>query len=488
MRISKREPKVHFFLSTPRTLIGLVWFSLGINTLWRSALLVAARNLRQNVLRGRIWGNRASDQEQEQKQDQEQDPEQDDALFGTALYASSSSSLDLPLAGEDADTGSVCRPSGLVWASTNENGRVRGMVDKWERESVRSRGSSCNSSSGRRGSESDSGSEVGEREVAAPEDVGSGGTSNDSRVMSAAEEPSIEDLLAAEPAPPGPKDGSWGARAWEELDIGVTIRRIEAHDTVDTRRDGSGSSGAGTGSARSFLTRSKHSGRDYGSSQRVRDAADEDVQTARRMVADIFAEPADMASTPALADAEVQADADVEAEPSSEADLEEQERAMENEVSATRSLLEEFRRRLEEVEARVGAMEVEWHAEEEPRMQAQIQQRQAQGASAVEKDMYDKAVEALPEEASAMLQLSATFVAPLAEAVAEEGEETEQASEAEDGTASTDAESRVPCHAVDLGPTTLSDLPSYVLLVGLGVCAVVLQVVLKRVAWRSLKP
>ena len=30
------------------------------------------------------------------------------------------------------------------------------------------------------------------------------------------------------------KDGSWGARAWEELDAGTTIRRIEPDDTVVT--------------------------------------------------------------------------------------------------------------------------------------------------------------------------------------------------------------------------------------------------------------
>ncbi|KAI0248486.1 hypothetical protein BJV78DRAFT_1235435, partial [Lactifluus subvellereus] len=192
-----------------------------------------------------------------------------------------------------------------------------------------------------------------------------------------------------------------------------------------------------------------------------------------------------MESTPTLADAEVQVDAHAEPEASSEANLEEKERAMENEVRGTRSLLEEFRRRLEEVEARVGAMEVKWHAEVEQRMHAQTQQRQVQGTPAVVKDMYDKAVEALPEEAGAMLQLSAASTAPPAE-VLKEGEEAERASEVEDCTASTDAGSRVTRRAVDLGPTRVSDLPSYVLLVGLGVCAVVLQVVLKRVAGRSL--
>ena len=78
----------------------------------------------------------------------------------------------------------------------------------------------------------------------------------------AAEEPSIEDLLVAEWASPAPKDSSWGARAWEELDIGEKTRRIEAHDTaVPRHHDSSGGSGASAGNSRNFLTRSKRGGR-----------------------------------------------------------------------------------------------------------------------------------------------------------------------------------------------------------------------------------
>jgi hypothetical protein len=47
-------------------------------------------------------------------------------------------------------------------------------------------------------------------------------------------EPCIENLLTAEPAHSAPKDGSWGARVWGELDSGVTMRRIEQHDTAFT--------------------------------------------------------------------------------------------------------------------------------------------------------------------------------------------------------------------------------------------------------------
>ena len=69
--------------------------------LWRYALLAAARNLRQNILHGCIWYNTFFVPEQEQEQERGRDC----TPFGTALCASSSSSspLDLPLTGGDAE-------------------------------------------------------------------------------------------------------------------------------------------------------------------------------------------------------------------------------------------------------------------------------------------------------------------------------------------------------------------------------------------------
>jgi hypothetical protein len=132
--------------------------------LWCSALLAAARNLRQNILHGRIWGNPVSDSEQGQGQEQRQG----DAPFASAWYASSSGSLDLPLTGEDADFGSEHRLTLRSHATTNTKGRVRGMVDKRERESTGSRSPTRNSGDSgynRSNSESDNGSELGEGEV-----------------------------------------------------------------------------------------------------------------------------------------------------------------------------------------------------------------------------------------------------------------------------------------------------------------------------------
>jgi hypothetical protein len=148
--------------------------------------------------------------------------------------------------------------------------------------------------------------------------------------------------------------------------------------------------------------------------------------------------------------------------------------------------MEEFKRRLEEVEARVSAMEADWHPPEEqhaPISQQQQQQSEAQEASTDGKETHDDAVEALPKTAGVTTE-------PAEEPADERELGTNNA--VENGVAEPDAvaESHVaPVRRgmVDLGPTSMSDLPSYVLLVGLGICAVVLQVVFKRVGGRSLR-
>ena len=499
MRISNCEAPFWFF-SNLRPLYLTIYSSLGVNMLWRSALLTAARNLRQNMLRGRIWGNPASDVEQ----GQDQEREQGDVPFTSPLYASSSSSLDLPLNGEDVESGSQHRPTWRLRVRAKTNGRVRGMVDKWERESAGSRNSDhgCHRSS----SESDSGSELGECEVAAVAegDVDAHGACSEPVSLSLDKaaapvpaedfEPSMEDLLAAEPAPSAPRDGSWGARAWEELDSAVTMRRAEQHDTVVPRRDASSGISADMGSPAIFGTRSKRGGSASSSSQRIRATATrEDSRHSRRMAADIFAEPSDTISTPALAEAEVQADMRVEIEleeegtvAALEAELEAKELALESEARSTRALLEDFKRRLEDVEGRVSAMEAERHRLEEEVAHVS-QQSQAQGSSASEKDTCDDAVETLPKTTGVTLEHD-----DAAAEVPADDSQAEGHSAAEKGSADLgipDAEGHVVRHSmVDIGPTSVSDLPSYVFLVGLGVCAVVLQVVLKRVGGRSLKP
>ncbi|KAH9017291.1 hypothetical protein EDB84DRAFT_1276592 [Lactarius hengduanensis] len=419
--------------------------ALGVNTLWRGALLTAARNLRQNMLRGRLWGTPTSEPDQEEP-------------FDSLSYAFPSSSPDLTLAdaNADADTGHV------RW-NTNANGRVRGMVDKWERGSASSRSSSRSSS--HRDSESDSrsepGSDAGVDIVQTANDTTSPApplpfpaSKGSVTVDGAPQEPSIEDLLAAASASSIPMDGSWGARAWEDLNVGVTVRRVDpAHDTVVPRRDGSGSgssSGICAGSVRSV-----------GSRRNGGDGSNNGSQRMRRTVVDIFSEAVDIDpfSEPTV-NVEVDTGPPVEIEDEREAEedaeLEAKERALEDEVRGTRGLLEEFRRRLEEVETRVGVMEAEWRAKEQ-------QQRVALNTH------NDKAVAAVPEEPTPRSLLEVIPVTTDSDSSCTSDDDTDRG---------------VARPTFGVGPETVSDLPSFVLLVGLGVCTVVLRVVLKRVAGR----
>jgi hypothetical protein len=474
--------------------------------LWRSALLAASRNLRQNILRGRIWGNSVSD---EQGQDLER--ELGDAPFTSALYASSSSSLDLQLTGEGVESGFESRPTRRSRMGKNANGRVRGMVDKWERESAGSLSPTrCLGANGhnRYGSESDNGSESGEEEMAATMGVDTLGAGiahvspfrSNGATSAVAEdnEPSIEDLLAAGTSPHAPKDGSsWGALAWEGLDAGITMRRIEPYDTLVPRRDGSGgSNGADAGSTANFAERSKRRSDNNSSSLCMGKATKkEDPRLARPTVADIFSETPGTISTSAHAEAEVQADVraemglEEEAAAAMEAELEAKELALEDGARATRALIEEFKRRLEEVEARVSAMEADWHPSKEQQTPISRQQQQpseAQELSTDDKDTHDDAVDALPKTVG--------VIPEPAEKPADEKDVGAYNEVEENGGADPNAVPErhvvapVSHGMVDLGPTMMSDLPSYVLLVGLGVCAVVLQVVLKRVGGRSFRP
>jgi hypothetical protein len=379
------------------------------------------------------------------------------------------------------------------------------MVDKWERESAGSRSSTrrSNSSCSRSDSESDNGSELGEGEIAAGEDVDvpkalislfPDGTGT---VPAADDEPSIEDLLASELAPAAPKCGSWGACAWEELDSGTTMRRIEPHDTVVQRHDISGSAGADVGSEPNFETLSKHGGGANGSSsRRVRGTNKEDPRLARRTAADIFAVLPDTVSTPAHVEAEVQADIQAEtkeetdatvAKGEAEAELKASEHALEGEMRYTRVIVEEFRRRLVEVESRVSAMEAE--EKQRAHVSPQHQKRPSQEISAAATDTHDNAVEALlPRKVGAISESDPSIAVEVPAVATTDADESKVGRDHDTGVVCADG--HVTRHVVDLRvePTTMSDLPSYVLLVGLGVCAVVFKVVLKRIGCRSLKP
>lgn len=200
--------------------------SMGINNLWREALLNASRNLRQNVLKGRIWG--IEDDANESSR----------VLPYRNCFNSSSSSID-EISGSQEST-----PN-----KTNERkGRVRGLIASLERTS--SSGSSF-SNHGSSTSEGDvipsawadeeaafaSGSEASDIEdrnsrkyakrplpvpTVPPVDVLHAKHGSD-EVASREAEPSVEDLLNSNSFS---MSDSWGAKAWEDINIGETVKRI----------------------------------------------------------------------------------------------------------------------------------------------------------------------------------------------------------------------------------------------------------------------
>ena len=105
------------------------------------------------------------------------------------------------------------------------------------------------------------------------------------------------------------------ARVWEDIDVGVTVRRVDpAHDTVVPLRDGSGSGSSGS-------------------------------QRARRTVMDIFAEEPFSDAAALTSDAGMQVDA-CPSPPAENEDVQAaaRERVLEDDVRRTRTLLEDFRR------------------------------------------------------------------------------------------------------------------------------------------------
>ncbi|KAF8269206.1 hypothetical protein EI94DRAFT_1799493 [Lactarius quietus] len=150
-----------------------------------------------------------------------------------------------------------------------------------------------------------------------------------SKLVEDSKEPSIKDLLATEPTSLSRMDSSCGAQAWEELDIGVTVHRVDpAYDTIVPCHNGNGS-GSGSSSTGSW-------GNDCGGSNNS-------SQRTQHTVVDIFADPVDVDLSSALmADAGVQA-TEMEdrraAEAEAETELDAKERALEDEVHGTHAYL-----------------------------------------------------------------------------------------------------------------------------------------------------
>ncbi|KLO17368.1 hypothetical protein SCHPADRAFT_937068 [Schizopora paradoxa] len=219
--------------------------AMGVNTLWREALLNASKNLRQNVVKGRIWGFDTGEDLEFRSSRGRRLP------FARKEYNSSSSSVDMS---DSADT----TPS-----KGRGHGRVRSMISSLERNE--SHGSGFNEglglysapwadeeplTSGSDASEadnegSDSSPPSAPRSLPAPPitppidllDEIPGDVAVEIAQPEGSEsqrELTVQELLQSEGL-----ERSWGAKAWEEIDMnaGVTVKRlVDDNDTPSKER------------------------------------------------------------------------------------------------------------------------------------------------------------------------------------------------------------------------------------------------------------
>ncbi|THH31226.1 hypothetical protein EUX98_g2991 [Antrodiella citrinella] len=428
---------------------------MGVNQKWREALLLASRNLRQNVIKGRIWGpdldpeleSITSPSSSRPGSTSPSRPLPNPPLYANPEYNSSASSIEeLP------------QPSPQSGRLRRKNGRVQGMVASFERS-----GSFSSDAGGVDEGKPSATLLDSWRDEVRDMDTDNDATSFSSRsspeydttfiaestvadaeeemlvqVKDAAEyEPTIEELLAG----PGPdadilKRRSWGARAWEELEAVpglTTVKRIptdEVVNGVDTVvANGSGKSSSGRGRR----------------------------EEQRRIVTAIFTPPVEAPPLPVGPEesaldpvnlASIPQDVLVEDHlPHSS-----NEQALLDELAETKALVAAFRARLEVVEQKVDALE------QKERLTSHIEPEPTLGSA-----LYTQASSLIPSFASSLvLSRRSRNSIRNAPAVDPENDDADRARE----------------------PASVSDIPAYVLLVGIGVCAVVLKVMLKRVGDR----
>lgn len=435
---------------------------MNLNRKWREALLIASRNLRQNVLKGRIWGADTDGPTSPGSAS----PTMPAHPFSSTLYNSSSSSLDLVSEKEEDDVGK--RPRHY------RNGRVRGMVESFERSGSFSSESSFDEGVTR----PDLDRWLHEEGAIQDNAVQLSPTVETNRPLptpppsTIADEPSIEDLLASEDQSME-LGHSWGARAWEELDLapGVTVKRV---------RDPSGGSDNSSTLASMqgddvFPTIGKGSGRSSNGSSTGKGGREE-----RRIVTAIFRPPVpdsgeadklkqDSAAIPQVKDEQVQVFDLAKS-------LETIEQTLLAQVTENRNLLEQFRSRLEAVEHNVDTLEkqsAELEKEQEQKPQIMVPDNVTQSSTSIASRQGNTSA---PPEAptSTSPTQSASFIPS-----ASSGPSTPKEPK------STDNRGRTSDPGCEDSPSSISELPTYVLLVGLGVCAVVLRVMLRKVGGRT---
>ncbi|KAI0711850.1 hypothetical protein C8T65DRAFT_182928 [Cerioporus squamosus] len=500
---------------------------LGMNKKWRDALLTAARNLRQNVLKGRIWG--ADGSPATSPSPESASPPK---FFSNPDFNSSSSSIESSAsmsAGEDDSF--LGAPLGRSKARRYRSGRVRGMVASFERSGSFSDGGFEDGEGGpaeERAKLRSLARQQAERVVESPSPSRrrplpvppSPSGSHHSRI--ADEEPTMEALLAQmEPAT--------GARAWEEMDLepGVTVKRVpsggdaQAHlEAIPETVVGSKTvTGLGSGRSSGSSTKSKGERRVVtaifapSGSEPAADTL-KPLESADGLQA--FPEPGlspDKKARPLPPVPDQAATKDPEfaltADPLVEPETVHIERLLEEEILASRALLDTFRARLEIVERKVADLELKEAIREReealakllppaPASETKVKHTSAAVEIGVQSTLAVVDVEiqseALSESnSSAVVPIpvrseakpaASTSTSALQSVIPEVVRRLHAPASSLFSSGPSDVVKRKDEKEVDR-PASVGDLPSYVLLVGLGVCAVVIQVVLRRVVGKG---
>lgn len=462
---------------------------MGMNKKWRELLLATSQELRQNVLKGRIWGEGVSPTPSPGSTSPLPN------LFSSTFYASNSSSTSSLDLSADEGVQALERPR------RSRNGRVRGMVQSFERSG------SFSSEASLDGDIEGSRAELGRwlREEGGPvideQPIKSPAASPTRRPLPdpfaqqqhvpplpVNEDPTMEELLAVEPV------SAWGVRAWEELDSGpgVTVKRVNgvSHPLPPLPTE-----------AETHRTVVGH-GRDASSGRRKE-------RDERRIVTAIFTPSVALDASPTgerqgLEQAKPHAvpfETAVQTDERAQAEAEETRRLSE-ELAATRSLVDVFQRRLEDVEAKVAELErLEGERQQQDRKRAFEEWERQQARDQQEREQACEQRLAA-ERAARESEPVEVLVTPGARALQASGAGGEVVAEPSTLLERTAAMIPAALHRLELTgglakppggaddddggePSSLSELPSYVLLVGFGVCAVVLRVVMRRVAGRN---
>ena len=411
---------------------------MGVNKLWKDALLTSSRNLRRNVLKGKIWGSPLKNHS-------------DDNTF-TDTSSSPTSSLESLHNATDGDNPG---PHRIKPYRRCRNGHVRGMVESFERSGSFSSDSSSSELAERnafiaqynfsQGLVSESPIEVPSHsfEVPVPSPLplplpplAADSPSSKRPLPQIPVHPSLRELPAGEltveellETENNTMGSNWGARAWEEFDTKprITVKKHiqniahsenPIHETIV--------SGLST-----VIESQSREGSKY------KKPSDE-----RRIVTAIFSPP------PAFG--LIQA-------PEPTQPRSEREEQLEDQVKSTTFILEECKKRLDEVERKVSHM-----AEVEVRLTQKIEK-----ANQENEELQERVREAERRVAGFQLEHSgpqtdvdrANFVAAKRKKV-----------------------------IGNMDPQSISALSQYVLLVGMWVCAVVFRVALKKVIGKGLKP